>query len=186
MIRSPSYLSIVPLARARARQCEDRTARFDQAVDDVEQGRRLLHLVDHDGASLLVPHDQLAQSFGARLVFALTGGVEKVEPQCVRELLPEPGGLAGAAGSEQEEAVRRQGQETLYYIHFWSNFGVYCSKTTVFCPSQSRDLQRSSRVPPSHDQRVVSTMTWSVDHPVVGSGACCSEPGLSSPGAPVA
>ena len=115
------------LAGAGAGEGEDGAPGVDEGVDDVEQLRRLLHLVDDDGPSL-GGQDQVPQALGAGQQVSMDVGLQQVHPERFRESLAEPGRLAGAAGAEEKEAALRRTEESLYDLHFRSKFGGPVSK----------------------------------------------------------
>ena len=91
-------------ARARSGQDETPPLGLDQAVDLVEDQRNPLHLVQHD--PVVVPRrNQLSKAVGPRQQVEVERMVEQIEVQRVRKPLPEPGRLAGAAGTEEEKAL---------------------------------------------------------------------------------
>ena len=115
------------LAGAGAGEGEERAPGVDEGVDDIEQLRRLLHLVDDDGPSL-GGQDEVSQALGAGQEVSMDVGLEQIHPERFREPLAEPGRLAGAAGAEEKEAALRRTEESLYDLHFRSKFGGFASK----------------------------------------------------------
>jgi hypothetical protein len=101
------------LASARALgEDEARAPLLDQRVHDGEKLRHPLHLVDHDRVRFGRTSDQVAEPLRLREELPLDVRPEQVEDQSPGELGPQPRGLPGPAGAEQEEALLGRRQES--------------------------------------------------------------------------
>ena len=101
------------LPGARSAQREMDAAVLDQPMHLVEQGRRLLDLVDHHLPARRGPGrlDLLAQPLRVGHVAAELVHLEQVDPTCVRVTLPQQRRLAGLARTPQEERVLARWRE---------------------------------------------------------------------------
>ena len=73
---------------------------LQDGVDDGEQFRDPLDLIDHHGPGPGRARKQFPKALGAGAQAAMQGRFEQVQEQRTRKLVPQPRGLAGAAGTE--------------------------------------------------------------------------------------
>ena len=118
----------------------------DQVVDLIEQPGKTLDLVDNDpGAGRLCLHalteDRRRPEQGQVVV------VEKeVEPQRIGKMSPEPCGLSGGPGPEQEEGVIGNGGESwIHHGHFITQTARAHSIITITHPTQPTVRQGARR-----------------------------------------
>ncbi len=123
------------LACARTRQHEAAAPLLDEPVHRVEQGRQALHLVDDHGGRGAGAHQRF-EPVRAQQQLAVEGGVEQVEHQRVRKGLPEPGGLAGTAWPQEEEAGRFGRPEEP-----GNHVAVFTRKTATRCSADHRLIE---------------------------------------------
>ena len=124
------YPAAPELAGARSGQHEARRRRLLQdRVDYREQLRDSLHLVDHHGPRPGPPREQLPQALGTGAQAAVQRRVEQVHEQRVRQPIPQPRGLAGPAGTEQEAASIGDPEKSTDEFHFVSKNG---NKNSIF------------------------------------------------------
>ena len=74
-------------------------------VDNRQQLGYPLNLVDHDGASVGRTRQQVAKPLRTRSQPAVESRFQEVQVQSVGQPGPEPCGLSGSAGAEEEEAL---------------------------------------------------------------------------------
>ena len=112
------------LAGARSREHEAWWRRpLQDGVDDGQELRNPLNLVDHHRVLAGRPRKQLVEALGPGVEAAMQRGIEQVQVQGIREPVAQPGGLAGSAGAEQEAALVRDLEESSYKFHFESKNG---------------------------------------------------------------
>ena len=86
---------------------------FHQGMHHVEQLGRFLHFVDdHRVGRCPSGGDPLGQSLWFGLIGAQHFRCQQIHPQGIVKLLLQPGGFAGAARAEQEEAAGRRLQKS--------------------------------------------------------------------------
>ena len=123
------------LAGARSGQHETRRRRLLQhRMDDGEQLRDALDLVDDHRVRAGRAGDQLAQPLGAGAQGAVARRVEQVQEQGARQPVAQPRRLAGAAGAEQEAAPVGNLEKSADEIHFGSKNGTTDSTIASFPP----------------------------------------------------
>jgi hypothetical protein len=112
------------LARARTGEDELRVPPPGQVgVNDAQDLRHALDLVQNDHLPVRGAEDQLIQPFGPGLEVAIQVRLEQIDEESVGNGLTEPCRLARSAGSEQEEALFRQREESILYFHFETQIG---------------------------------------------------------------
>ena len=81
-------------------------------MDDREQLRDALDLVDDHGLSPGSSCEQFAQALGASTQAAVSRRIEKIDEQGVRQSLAQPRGFPGSARAEDEAAPVRHSEES--------------------------------------------------------------------------
>ena len=113
------------LPRARAREDEQsRGVGFHELVDDGKEVRGALDLVQNDGHGGPLGRHEIPQALGPRDETAQHFRLQQIHHQRVRKLLLQPGRLACPAWAKEEEAARRELQESTYRFHFESQKGI--------------------------------------------------------------
>ena len=79
--------------------------RLDQGVHDVEQLGHPLDFIDDNGGVLGRPSDPLAQTLWPGHQLTRYVGFQKIDYECFRQDVVQPGRFASATGAQQEEAL---------------------------------------------------------------------------------
>ena len=98
------------LARARTGEHEAEVVGLDEAVHLVEQPGRLLHFVDHRPGAGGQDRELPVQCGRVLAQPERLPGVEQIVGGGAGEAIPDPGGLAGPAWSEQKDGTGWRGQ----------------------------------------------------------------------------
>lgn len=93
------------------------TGLFEQVVHHMQELGGTLHFVDHHLAAIAIAEHQFAETFWARSEFPECLGLQQVDRERVGKVLARPGGLAGSAGAEKEEAARWRVQKSTIRLH---------------------------------------------------------------------
>jgi hypothetical protein len=111
-------------AGARAGEDEPPTvARLEDLVDDAQELRDPLHLVENDGIAIGRAPDEVPQALRPRGEFALQLGTEKVEVESIPKDVLQPRRLSRAARTEEEEALLRRSEKARRYFRNGSQNG---------------------------------------------------------------
>lgn len=99
-------------------------APFNKIVNDCEELRDALDLIDDDRGSGGRGLNEFAQALGTGLQFAMNLGAEEVDQKGIRHRLTDECGLACSAGPEEEEVPIRRREESTYYRHNGPQYGA--------------------------------------------------------------
>jgi len=145
---SPSSQEVDPaapqLARTGTGEHEAPTIlRFEQGMDDVEELGHALDFVDNHGRAPGRPPNEIAQSLGPGGELARDVGLEEVDDERIGQGMAKPCRFAGAAGTEEEEALPRRLKESALQFHCESQNGNDDSRMLAWplparCVSQGR------------------------------------------------
>jgi hypothetical protein len=80
---------------------------FDQTVDAVQQGRRLLHFVDDLASRLRVGLDDLLDSLRMRQMRSKCSVIQQINQEGIRKSFAKPYRFSGTSWPKNEKAVRR-------------------------------------------------------------------------------
>lgn len=120
---------------------------LDEIVNNVQQLRNTLNLVDDDDLLFGRACHQLAEPFRARGHLPVDVRLQQVQLQGFGETVLQPRGIAGTARPEEEEALVRDRQESRHNFHFGTQSGI--SDAIMLAPLRALSTATSAHDPPA-------------------------------------
>ena len=93
-------------------------------MDDRQELRDALDLVEDDGVAARLPAHEVTQPLGPGHQLPLDLRPQEIDVESVGQDVSEPRRLPGTARAEEEKALVRRLEEAIRYFRFWSQNGM--------------------------------------------------------------